>query len=98
MKQPKMLARKEKITISKMEAQYLKNKRNMIYVALEEVVDSDFFWSRKEIWKFDRYWKANVSITEIAKEMHRSEMAVFLLSFDRIARGYIKPRKGWKIW
>lgn len=81
-----------------MENYYLRNQRNMIYIALEEVDDTDFFWSRKEIWKFDKYWEANAPIKEIAKEMHRTEISVLLLSFDRILRGLIKPREGWKIW
>jgi hypothetical protein len=98
MSKPSALSREEKITITKMENYYLRNQRNMIYIALEEVEDTDFFWSKKEIWKFDRYWKADVPLKEIAEEMHRSEMAVFLLAFDRIARGNIEPRKGWKIW
>jgi phenylpyruvate tautomerase PptA (4-oxalocrotonate tautomerase family) len=89
---------KEKSTITKMENYYLRNQRNMIYIALEEVEDTDFFWSKKEIRKFDILWKQKISLKEIAKEMHRSEISVLLLSFDRILRELIEPREGWKIW
>jgi hypothetical protein len=96
--QPATISKNEKITATKMENYYLRNKRNMIYIALEEVDDTDFFWAPSEINKFDYLWKKTTPLTSIAKEMHRSEMSVFLLAFDRISRGFIKPRKGWRIW
>jgi hypothetical protein len=96
--QPETISRKEKITTTKMENYYLRNKRNMIYIALEDVEDTDFFWSSREIRKFDNLWKEKMSLKEIAKDMHRSEISVLLLSFDRILRGLIEPREGWKIW
>lgn len=81
-----------------LENSFLRNKRNNIYIALEEVEDTDFFWSLQEIQYFDELWFDEISLVNIAKEMRRSEMSVFLLAFDRIARGNIKPRKGWSIW
>jgi phenylpyruvate tautomerase PptA (4-oxalocrotonate tautomerase family) len=89
---------KEKITITKMENYYLRKQRNMIYIALEDVEDTDFFWSRKEIRKFDLLWEENMPIAEIAKEMHRTEISVLLLSFDRLLKGNIEPRERWHIW
>jgi adenylate cyclase class IV len=88
---------KENITIGKMEQYYLRNKRPLIYVALEEVEDAEFFWSPVEIKLFTRMWKMGMKLEDIAKELHRSEIAVFLLSLDRIFQGKIKPRD-WKIW
>lgn len=82
----------------RMEQYYLRNTRNMIYIALEKVQDTDFFWGQREVRKFDRLWKEKTPLVEIAKGMHRSEISVFLLAFDRIARGLIDPRKNWKIW
>lgn len=89
---------KEKQAIGWMEYTLLQHKRNSIYIALEEVEDTDFFWSSKEVKKFDGLWEEEMPITEIAKELRRSEIAVFLLSLDRIHREKIKPRMGWNIW
>lgn len=89
---------KEKQAIGWMEYTLLQHKRNHIYIALEEVVDSDFFWSDREVNRFDRLWEEDTPLTEIATEMRRSEIAVLLLSLDRILQGEIKPRQGWKFW
>jgi hypothetical protein len=89
---------KDSQTIGRMEEYYLRDRRNTIYIALEEVEDADFYWSPTEIDRFDSLWKLDNPIVEIAKEMRRSEIAVFLLSLDRVFRGKIKPRKGWSFW
>jgi hypothetical protein len=89
---------KESKNIGMMEQYYLRNKRSSIYIALEEVEDADFYWSPLEINRFDELWKKDTSIVEIAKEMKRSEIAVFLLSLDRVFRNKVKPRTGWKFW
>jgi hypothetical protein len=93
-----MLSIEENRTIGRIEKYYFQNKRNNIYIALEEVEDADFYWSRKEIETFDKKWVEDTPITEIATAMKRTEIAVFLLSLDRIFRGQVKPRKNWKIW
>jgi uncharacterized protein YjbK len=93
-----MSSLKENQAIGRMEYNYLQHKRNTIYIALEEVEDADFYWSPKEIEKFDILWKKKTPITEIATAMRRTEVAVFLLSLDRVFRGINKPRRGWKIW
>jgi hypothetical protein len=90
--------KEESQAIGWMEYNYLKQKRNTIYIALEEVEDMDFYWSPKEIEKFDGLWKEDTPIKEMAESMRRSELAVFLLSLDRIFRGLIKPRKSWNFW
>jgi len=81
-----------------MERNYLTLKRNYIYTALEDVEDAEWYWSPSEIKEFDWLWRKNKPLVEIAGELQRSEVAVFLLSFDRVAKGKIKARKGWKIW
>jgi hypothetical protein len=88
----------EQKAIGKIEALYLRNQRRNIYTALEEVEDIDFFWSRTEIHEFDFWWKQDKPLTEIAEEMERTETAVLLLALDRVMKGKIKPRNGWKIW
>jgi hypothetical protein len=88
----------ESRNIGRMEEYYLRDRRNFIYIALEEVEDADFYWSPSEIERFDNMWKKKFPIVEIAKELRRSEIAVFLLSLDRVFRGKIKPRKGWSFW
>jgi hypothetical protein len=90
--------KEESQAIGWIEYNYFKHKRNHLYIALEEVEDTDFFWSQQEIWNFDGLWEEDTPILEIAKEMRRSEIAVFLLSIDRIFQGEIKPRKGWNFW
>jgi hypothetical protein len=93
-----MLSIKENRNIGRMEEYYLRNKRSEIYIALEEVEDVDFYWSPNEIIRFDEGWEKDTPIVEMAKELRRSEIAVLFLSLDRVFRGKIKPRDGWKIW
>lgn len=81
-----------------MENLYLKLRRNVIYTALEDLPDTDWFWSPSEIEEFDWLWSKDVELVKIAEEMGRSEYAVMFLSFDRLAKGLIEPREGWKIW
>jgi hypothetical protein len=88
----------ERKAIGKIEAFYLRNQRRHIYTALEEVDDADFFWGRTEINEFDFWWKKDKPLTEIADEMERTETAVLLLALDRVMKGKIQPRDGWKIW
>jgi hypothetical protein len=90
--------KEESQAIGWMEYNYLKQKRNTIYIALEDVEDVDFYWSPKEIETFDGHWKEDTSIIDIAKSMRRSELAVFLLSLDRIFKRKIKTRKDWNFW
>jgi hypothetical protein len=67
-------------------------------VALEDVEDTNFFWSQEEIQRFDEMWFEDMPMTDIAKEMRRTELSVFLLAVDRMFQGKNKPRKGWKFW
>lgn len=88
---------KEKMAIGHMENYYLRLRRSYIYTTFEEVEDADWYWSPKEIQMFDELWFDDVPIKAMAKELRRSEVAVFFLSLDRIQRGKIKPRN-WSIW
>ena len=87
----------EKQNKARMENYYLRHKRNIIYTSLEEIEDTDWFWCPSEIEKFDRLWNEGKPIKEMAQELRRSEVAVFLLSLDRIFKGAVKPRE-WRIW
>lgn len=73
-------------------------KRNKIYVALEDVRDMDFIWDMKEVFEFEKMWRRKVPLREIAAELNTTEVSVFLLALDRLQRGYIKPRNGWRVW
>jgi len=88
----------ENRAVGRLEQYYFKNSRRNIYIALEEVEDADFYWSPKEIEKFDGLWVEETPIKEMAEALKRSEIAVFLLSLDRIFRGKIKPRRDWNFW
>lgn len=87
----------EKMTAGKIESYYLKLKRNSIYTSLEDIQDTEWFWSPSEIKEFDWFWKQEKPIQEIAKELGRSEVAVFLLALDRMYKERITPRD-WRIW
>jgi hypothetical protein len=83
--------------IKLLENRLLTESKPNIYIALEDVEEVDFFWSEFEVKRFDRLWKNDMPIEDIAKELHRSEIAVFLLSLDRVFQGKVKGRN-WKIW
>lgn len=76
---------------------YLRLKRNFIYTTFEDIEDMDWYWSMAEIQRFDEMWFEDKPLTEIAKELRRSEIAVFFLSLDRVYHKKIKPRN-WKVW
>lgn len=84
-------------TIAKIESYYLKQQRIKINVSLEDLEDTEWFWSNTEIRKLDAMWKQDMPMTEIAEELRRSEVAVFLQCLDRISKGALKPRN-WSIW
>lgn len=83
--------------IGRVEYYYLKEKRNNIHISLEDLDDTEWFWSLSEVVKFDRLWKQGTPLKEMAKELRRSEVAVFLQALDRIEKGKVKPRN-WNIW
>lgn len=82
---------------SKIESHYLRLKRNVIYTSLEDIEDTEWFWAPSEIKKFDQLWNEDMPIKEMAIELGRSEVAVFLQSLDRLYKGKIEARK-WNIW
>lgn len=69
-----------------------------IYVALEDVPDTEFIWTEKEVGNFDILWNLNVPLKRIAVQLQRTESSVFMLAYDRALKGEIKPRNGWAIW
>ncbi|MGD6898628.1 hypothetical protein [Bacillus infantis] len=84
--------------VAENEAYLQQFRRAKIYTTFEEVEETDWHWAEREIRKFDELWKADMPLREMAKELRRSELAVMLAAFDRLARGKIKPREGWRIW
>jgi hypothetical protein len=88
---------RENMAIAKIESYYLHHKRSTVHVALETIEDTEWFWSPNEIKRFDELWKQGMPLTQMAKELGRSEIAVLLESLDRLYEGKIKARK-WKIW
>lgn len=73
-------------------------RRNVVYTALEGIDGAEWFWSIPELEEFDWMWNKDKPLKEIARELQRSEVAILLLSLDRIAKKKIKPREGWRIW
>lgn len=88
----------EEMAKGRIESQYLTDKKYSFSIALESVSDTDWFWTPEEHEKFDALWSEEIPMEQMAEEMNRSEMAVFLNALDRMANGFIKPRQGWKIW
>lgn len=76
---------------------YHVREKQFVYIALEDVRDSDFFWSLDEIQRFDELWFEDMPMVEIAYEMRRTELSVFLLAIDRVYSGRITPRE-WKLF
>jgi hypothetical protein len=83
--------------IAQLEKRHLKDERNNLYIAFEELEDVDFYWSEKEVKMFDKLWKRKEPISDIANALNRDEISVFLLSLDRIFQRKIKARD-WRIW
>ena len=80
------------------ENRLLKDLRNFIYIALEDVEDAEFIWSLREVREFEALWYREIPLSEIAETLERTEFSCLLLSLDRVMRGKLKPRKGWKVW
>lgn len=87
----------EKMAIGNIEKHYLRLKRNVIYTSLEDVEDAEWYWSPSEIKELDWLWKKDMPMKEMAVELGRTEVAVFLQVFDRLYKGKINPRD-WRIW
>ncbi|MFE8704112.1 hypothetical protein ACFYKX_26445 [Cytobacillus sp. FJAT-54145] len=81
----------------KIESYYLRLKRNTIYTSLEDIEDTEWYWSPSEVKEFDELWNKDMPIKEMALELGRSEIAVFLQSLDRLYKGKIQPRN-WHFW
>jgi hypothetical protein len=84
----------EDYTINTLEKKYMTEKRQQIYIALEDV---DFIWCPKEVKDVDAMWNMGLSIEVIADSFERSINDVFVLLWDRLEKGSIKERKG-SIW
>lgn len=88
---------RSKMAAGHIESYYLQLRRNTIYTALEDLPDTEWFWAPSEIKEFDWLWEKDMPIKDIAREMGRSEIAVFLLGLDRMHKEQVKLRE-WKIW
>ena len=87
----------ENMAKAKIESYYLKDKRQTIYVALENVNETEWFWSESEVKRFDRLWNMNMTLEGIAEQMERSMVSVLFLAFDRMYNEKVKLRD-WDIW
>lgn len=84
----------ENTAISGIERRYMKQERNYIYTALEEL---DFTWSMDEVLEFEEMWNQGVSLVDIAEYFGRTHEEVAVLVMDRALKGKIKPRES-GIW
>ena len=68
-----------------------------LYIPLEEL-DQDWIWTVGEVKEFDRLWNENIPIKKMAQLLNCYEATIVIMAFDRMIKGEIKPRKGWKMW
>jgi len=81
----------ENISISKLEAAYMKNKAGQTYIACEYL---DFQWTKEEVKEFGILWREGRTLYEIARFFKRTPEEVLILALDRGMSGYIEPRRG----
>lgn len=84
---------RENNVIGHIEAALLNQNRN-IHIALEE---KNFVWGRNDVLEFEVMYKAGKSLNEIAEYFEKETVEVLLLALDRIEKGKIKIREGWRI-
>lgn len=75
-----------------------KLRKDRIYIPLEDVPDTEWFWTDREKNQFDILWHLDMPVKDLAEYFNKSETSVVLMAFDRLLRGVIKPREGWTIW
>lgn len=63
--------------------------RKNIYVALE---DADMIWDEIEVKEFEKMWKQDVPVIDIAKHFKRAPLEVAILILDRADKGHIEQR------
>lgn len=71
------------------EALYLKKRRQMIYLPLEDI---DLVWDERDLPKVRELWEQNFSVWEIAEEFNRDPIAVAVLIIDQARQDKIKRR------
>ncbi|MGM9925689.1 MAG: hypothetical protein ACI35R_15695 [Bacillus sp. (in: firmicutes)] len=69
-----------------------------VYLALDNLKDTDFLWTHGMVREFDRMYKADIPLEEIAMHFNRSKQSVIFLTFDRFLKGKVQPREGWVMW
>jgi hypothetical protein len=72
---------------------YMKKTSRNIYMALDDD-DLNFYWDEREVMQFDRLWKSEMNILEIAEFFNRDPDEVVVLALDRARKGFIGKRKG----
>jgi len=86
-----MKDRLEEIAYTRLEKQYMTEKRQKVYIACETL---DFIWDEKDVEVIERMWSSGLSIYDMARSFNRDPDEVVVLIIDRSRRGSIKPRKG----
>ncbi|MEM5012094.1 hypothetical protein WKH57_15340 [Niallia taxi] len=92
-----MASKTEAYVIGHMEATHLTHSRKKITVAMENMNDAEWIWCSGEIKKLIRFWKMNMPMVQIAKELERTGISCLMMVLDLIDQEKIEPRN-WKIW
>lgn len=80
-----------------MERYYMRLKRNNIHISLEDIEDTEWMWSNKEVANLKILWNRDAPMVKIAEILRRSEIAVFFQVLDLLYKKKIKPRD-WNVW
>jgi hypothetical protein len=81
----------EQYAITMIENLHMTEKRQKVYIALE---DLDFIWDIRQVRELDEMWRRGFSLQYMAEYFDRDPDEVALLLMDRLRRGRIRPRKG----
>jgi len=78
-------------TVPRLEAMHMTEKRQKIYIALE---DMNFFWCAKEVKHIAALWESGTSIKTIAQTFQREADELAVLIMDLARKGKISKREG----
>jgi hypothetical protein len=78
-------------TDKEIEKQHLTTKRNLIYIACE---DLDFVWDEHDLIEFVNDWRNGKSIIEISDKFQREQDECAILILDLARKGLIQKRAG----
>ena len=80
----------EDTSVTKLEKRYMTERRQKIYIALEEM---NFVWCWSEVEEFIQMWDDGTPFLEIAEHFGRDSDELALLLMDLARKGRVKSRR-----